>query len=66
MRMKDHQILYEDKFIQINEQGVLIRCYYFPIGTAKFVKFCDIEKVYRESDAMGNVKGWGMSLSPIW
>ena len=47
-----------------------IKWYYFPTTQNKHIKIEDIKCVYYKEQVrfadMFKIKGWGMSLSPIW
>ncbi len=57
--------LYEDDFIVVTDSGVLIRCFYFPSGSDKFIPFSDILKAEEEYAAL-NFSLWGFGLSGVW
>jgi len=62
--------LYQDSFVKVYKDEVVIHTYYFPIGTSKTVSTKDIKHVYYKQHGffkdIGKVKDWGMSFSPIW
>jgi hypothetical protein len=60
-------ILYSDRLIEISEDAVLIRKYYFPFGS-KRVSLADIESVtaYKPSLLSGAYRYWGTGDFRTW
>uniref|UniRef100_A0AC34RD42 Uncharacterized protein n=1 Tax=Panagrolaimus sp. JU765 TaxID=591449 RepID=A0AC34RD42_9BILA len=62
--------LYKDKFVTLHEDELVIKTYYFPVGTNVTIKTKDIVGVYYDEQKFmkdcGKIKGWGMSLNPVW
>lgn len=61
-------MLYEDTQIIINDEGLEIKRYYFPVGMSKQIKFSEIESV-NEIDLSflkGKARLWGMDIAPYW
>ncbi|RCN39647.1 hypothetical protein ANCCAN_14429 [Ancylostoma caninum] len=62
--------LFEDKWCKVTNENLIIKCYYFPIGTSKTVHVKTIRGVFYVAQNMHDqcfkVKGWGMSFSPCW
>jgi hypothetical protein len=61
--------VYEDQHLRIDGTGITIFHYYFPVAVSKFVAWSELEAVNifpSERVDFLYVKGWGMSLNPIW
>jgi len=58
--------VYSDSLVQVTENGIQFRYYYFPVGT-KFVRFSDILRVDKRLPSLWNGKWrlWGGSFR-IW
>lgn len=62
-------VLYDDKYVRLTETHLIIKCYYFPLGTPKCIRYEDIEECVTDKEygvTMLGTKGWGMGLSSIW
>ena len=61
-------ILYSDKMIEIREDEILLRNYYFPTFSCKTVKFSDIEKIVivKPSLVNGKFRYWGTGDFVHW
>jgi len=61
-------LLYEDKFIRIDEiTGIEIFWFYFPLTISKIVPWNEILQVNRPVDLhWADYKAWGMRFSNIW
>ncbi|KHN78361.1 hypothetical protein Tcan_04726 [Toxocara canis] len=68
--MSELDCLYKDKYCKLTKSKLRIRTYYFPTGQDKVIRIEKIRLVYCKkqvlSEDLWKVKGWGMSLSPIW
>ncbi|KAJ1945021.1 hypothetical protein FBU59_002436 [Linderina macrospora] len=63
------QVLYEDNYIQVSQDGLIIKRYYFPVPTSKFIPWSKIQTVQtaKEADVRWYaLKAWGMGLGNIW
>jgi hypothetical protein len=62
-----NSILYSDKLIEINENSILIRKYYFPFGS-KRVNIADIESItaYKPTLLSGKYRYWGSGDFRTW
>lgn len=40
----EEKILFEDKDVKITDRMLIIKCYYFPIGTSKKIPLRDITR----------------------
>ena len=49
IKMTQLKVLYEDKFITINEVGIIIRKYYFPLATSKTILFSEMQAISIEN-----------------
>jgi len=58
--------VYDDGRVEITEDSLKIYWYYFPGAGSKTIHFSAIKKVERVQPGVGSVKGWGMSLTPVW
>jgi len=66
-----HEKPYEDTFIRIDDKGIHIKWYYFPIAATKLVKWehiahVDVIDSYHHNMPLFKSKNWGIALSPIW
>jgi hypothetical protein len=62
-------VLYEDKYIRIDTEGIRMTWYYFPLFTAKRIRFADMVRFETAADLAlpwYAYKEWGMGLSSIW
>ena len=57
----NENILYTDGLIEIRNDSILFRNYYFPIPTAKTVKFDEIETIFMAEPTIinGKYRYWG-------
>jgi hypothetical protein len=46
------QLLYEDRFVRLDEHGVQVTCFYFPGGSSCKLPYGTITKVNRVSDPL--------------
>lgn len=60
-------MLYHDRYIDCDAEGVRVRWYYFPFGT-KHVRYADIVQVTRVplSRFRGQLRIWGTSTFRYW
>ncbi|KNC86811.1 hypothetical protein SARC_01043 [Sphaeroforma arctica JP610] len=60
--------VWEKGNVKITENDLILKVYYFPIGTARRIKLSDIKEVteLQTSPCDGASKTWGMTLSPVW
>lgn len=59
-------VFYEDKFVKVTPESLILKWYYFPYGNAKTIPFGDIEAFLREPISCVSAKGWGMGMSNVW
>lgn len=61
---------YEDKFVLINENGVTVKGYYFPVGikTIPWKNILDVEQFLSKENEIPGVtyKGWGMGYKFVY
>uniref|UniRef100_A0A0M3I1C0 PC4 domain-containing protein n=1 Tax=Ascaris lumbricoides TaxID=6252 RepID=A0A0M3I1C0_ASCLU len=66
----DSSTLYKDKYCKLTKTNLRIRTYYFPTGQDKIIDVDKIQLVYYKkqcpSEDCCQVKGWGMSFTPVW
>uniref|UniRef100_A0A915BVG0 Uncharacterized protein n=1 Tax=Parascaris univalens TaxID=6257 RepID=A0A915BVG0_PARUN len=66
----DSSTLYKDKYCKLTKTKLRIRTYYFPTGKDKTIDVDEIQLVYYKKqnccEDCGQVKGWGMSFTPVW
>lgn len=55
-------ILYEDKDVIIRDDRLIIKCYFFPLGSKKTIYYHEVERVEMRSYAWKG-KLWGMSAT---
>uniref|UniRef100_A0AC35GNU6 Uncharacterized protein n=1 Tax=Panagrolaimus sp. PS1159 TaxID=55785 RepID=A0AC35GNU6_9BILA len=62
------KILYNDKFIELYNDKLVIKTYYFPIGTNKIISIKNIRCIYfkNQVDTILSTKGWGMAITVWW
>ena len=62
-----NDILYSDKLIEISDNSILIRKYYFPFGS-KRVNLADIESIttYKPTLLRGKYRYWGTGDLRTW
>jgi len=61
--------LYEDKFVQVTDDQIILKKYYFPAGNAKKISFNNINNICTDKEYGVNAlgyKSWGMGLSKIY
>jgi len=56
------EVLYDDKDVTIREDCVIIKCYFFPIGTSKKITYDKVQRVEMRNFAWKG-KMWGMSAT---
>ena len=63
-----NNVLYSDKLIEIRDNEILFRNYYFPTFSAKTVKFLEIRKIVLEKPTLkkGKYKFWGTGNFAHW
>ena len=64
----EDKILYSDKLIEIRDNTILFRNYYFPTLSNKIVEFCDIEKIVLKKPSLknGKFRYWGSGDFVHW
>jgi hypothetical protein len=64
----EENILYSDKLIEIRDNTILFRNYYFPTFSTKTVKFQEIEKIVLEKPTFkkGKYRFWGTGDFTHW
>src|SRR5689334_8055240 len=60
--------LYQDDRISIDDSGITVRDYYFPLGGRKFVPWVSIRaaRELRLGFWTGKYRLWGMGVTPVW
>ncbi len=60
--------MYEDRFCELNKQGLTLKCFYFPFAQNRCIVVSEIKRVYYEQQRFLSLhsKAWGMALSPVW
>lgn len=60
--------LYSDREVEINELGIRLPFYYFPIGVSKFIPWSSIKEIRVENLSVKNGlwRIWGMNLNCVW
>ena len=59
-------VLYEDRFVKVTTESLILKWYFFPSCGKKTIPFGDIEAFLREPISVLASKGWGMGLSNVW
>jgi hypothetical protein len=67
MKMKDN-FIYSDELVDVDNNGICFRKYYFPSAKAKFVKFSDILIIEKKQPTLMNGKwrNWGTGDFKTW
>jgi hypothetical protein len=68
-KINDTDILYNDKYIQITNNEIMLKKYYFPSFSSKKIEFSDIEYICSDQEYGVDILGykvWGMGLSTIY
>ncbi|PIA14335.1 hypothetical protein COEREDRAFT_82849 [Coemansia reversa NRRL 1564] len=63
------QVLYEDKYLKVTEEALIVKLYYFPTLGSRTIYWEEIEWVKIASEAnVGwlELKMWGMGFGSIW
>jgi hypothetical protein len=61
--------LYEDAFVRVEADAVVVKWYYFPLATSKRIPYAHVERIesgLRERLDLTETKTWGMALTPVW
>jgi len=61
-------MLYEDNCVAIDDEGITIFNYYFPLGQPKKIAWSQIKSIWSEplTAMTGKYRYWGMGLRPYW
>ena len=61
-------IIYADRYIVCDREGITIHWYYFPLGTSKRIEYSQIKSIEEKELTLfqGKLRLWGMDLSPYW
>ena len=62
-------VLYEDEWCVVDDEGLLIRAYYFPTASARRVRWARLARVDADprGGALASTKRWGMALDlDVW
>ena len=59
-------VLYEDRFVKVTTESLILKWYFFPCGNQKTIPFGDVEAFLREPISILASKGWGMGFSDVW
>lgn len=63
-----HDALYDDGLVQLDDDGIILRRYYFPLATSKHIRYQDIRGV--EARPMNWLTGkgrlWGTGTLRYW
>ncbi len=64
----ENNLIYFDQLVDVFEDGIRIKKYYFPSGKAKFVKFSEILQIEKERPTLMNGKWryWGSGDFITW
>ena len=62
------EVLYRDDSLTLDEEGITIRRYYFPLGTAKRIRYSDIRGTQVETMTWlnGKARWWGTADPRGW
>ena len=59
-------VLYEDRFVKVTTESLILKWYFFPCGQKKTIPFGDIEAFLREPISVLASIRWGMGFSKVW
>jgi hypothetical protein len=64
----DDETVYDDGRVRVDSDGITLRRYYFPTGTAKHIRYSDIRSVDLRPMSWLTGKGrlWGTSSPRYW
>ncbi|MDK2826065.1 hypothetical protein SAMN04488589_2494 [Methanolobus vulcani] len=64
----ENNLIYSDKLVDVDDKGIRLKKYYFPLGQAKFVKFQDIFKMEKRQATLttGKWRIWGSGNLMTW
>ncbi|KAJ2608808.1 hypothetical protein H4S08_004308 [Coemansia sp. RSA 1365] len=63
------QVVYEDKYLKVTEEALVVKLYYFPTLGSRTIRWEEIEWVKMASEAnIGwlGLKMWGMGFGSVW
>ena len=61
-------LIYSDALVDVNDNGIYLKNYYFPSTKAKLLKFSDIIQIEKKIPTLRNGKWryWGTGVLNIW
>eukprot|EP00536_Pseudo-nitzschia_multiseries_P003898 jgi/Psemu1/302230/fgenesh1_kg.62_\ len=67
----NHIVLYEDRFVRLTDDALVIKWYYFPTGKSKTIPRKDIDRMWVGTDPELDLtwyrkKTWGIALSDVF
>lgn len=64
----ENNLIYTDKLVDVFDNGIRLKEYYFPSAKAKFVKFSDILEIMKKQPTLMNGKWryWGTGDFMTW
>ncbi len=64
----ENGLIYSDKLVDVDDNGIRIKNYYFPSAKAKFVKFSDILIIEKKQPTLrsGKWRYWGTGNFKTW
>ena len=64
----DNNVLYADGRVLLDDEGLTLRRYYFPMGTSKRIRYSQIERVRAQPMGWftGKGRGWGSAHPGYW
>ena len=64
----ENDLIYSDKLVDVDDEGIRLKKYYFPIGMTKFVKFRNVLKMEEKQSTLANGKWryWGTGDFVTW
>eukprot|EP00547_Thalassionema_nitzschioides_P002880 CAMPEP_0194200540 /NCGR_PEP_ID=MMETSP0156-20130528/1102_1 /TAXON_ID=33649 /ORGANISM="Thalassionema nitzschioides, Strain L26-B" /LENGTH=121 /DNA_ID=CAMNT_0038925549 /DNA_START=190 /DNA_END=555 /DNA_ORIENTATION=+ len=64
-----NEIVYDDCYITLTKNTLILKTYYFPFGFSKTIPRGEIDRIWKGNDldlSFLKKKSWGMALSNIW
>lgn len=64
----ENNLIYSDELVDVYENGIQFKRYYFPTSKAKFVKFSDILRIEKKQPTLmnGKLRYWGSGDFITW
>uniref|UniRef100_A0AC35FMD3 Uncharacterized protein n=1 Tax=Panagrolaimus sp. PS1159 TaxID=55785 RepID=A0AC35FMD3_9BILA len=62
------KILYNDKFVELHHDKIVLKCYYFPTAKSKIIPLKDVQSIFYDTqeNSMIFTIGWGVTIFGVW